>query len=206
MEVHPMIAKRIVKPVLIVVLAVFLFSITGLAQERRHDLSFQYGFLSTDQLTDIFEDILLIVITLGNYYKEDLEFTGIPFLTYHYSANSRFGFGGAFGYYGSSGNLVQEGGDVVVGDFRERNYIAAAELDYHWIMRPGFQLYSGAGFGVRIRRGTYTDTGETDTVTKVLPAFHLNALGMRVGRKVGFFAELGVGYKGFLAAGINAQF
>lgn len=201
-----MIAKRLVKPVLIAALAAFLLSTSGFAQERTHDLSLQFGFLSTDQFTDILEDIVLIVITLGNYYKEDMKFTGIPFLTYHYSANSRFGIGAAFGYYGSSGDLVQEGGDVVVGDFRERNYIAAAELDYHWVMRPGFQLYSGAGLGVRIRRGTYTDEGETDTMTKALPAFHLNALGLRVGKKVGFFAELGLGYKGLLAAGINAQF
>lgn len=198
--------KPILKPVLIVTLAAFISSTAGLAQERTHDVSFQFGFLSTDQLTDIFEDIVLIVITLGNFYKNDMTFSGLPFLTYHYSANSRFGFGGTVGYYSSAGNLVQEGGSVVVGDFRERNYIAAAELDYHWVMRPGFQLYSGAGFGVRIRRGTYTDADETDTVAKALPAFHLNALGLRIGKKVGFFAELGVGYKGILAAGVNAQF
>lgn len=201
-----MLTKRLFKPVLVATLAAFLVPTAGFAQERRHDFSFQYGFLSTDQITDIIKNIVLIVITLGNYRKEDMKFTSIPFLTYHYSANSRFGFGMAFGYCGSSGDLVQEGGDVVVGDFREKNYIAAAELDYHWAMRPGFQLYSGAGFGVRIRRGTYTDEGETDKVTKALPAFHLNALGLRVGKKVGFFAELGLGYKGILAAGINAQF
>lgn len=198
--------KRILKPVLAVTLAAFLFSTAGFAQVRKHDLSFQYGFISIDQFTDILEDIVLVVITLGNYYKEDMKFTGVPFLTYHYSANDRFGFGGAIGYYASSGNLVQEGGDVVVGVFRERNYIVAAELDYHWIMRPGLQLYSGAGLGLRVRRGTYADEAETDTMTKVLPTFHLNALGVRVGGKVGFFAELGVGYKGLLAAGINAQF
>lgn len=201
-----MTTKRLMKPVLVVILVAFLFSTVGWAQDRTHDLSFQFGVLSIDQVTDIFEDIILIVITLGNFYKEDMKFSGIPFLTYHYSANSRFGFGGSFGYYSSSGNLVQEGGDIVVGDFLERNYIAAAELDYHWVMRPGFQLYSGAGFGLRIRRGKYTDSDATDAVTKVLPAFHLNALGLRVGKKVGFFAELGIGYKGFLAAGVNAQF
>lgn len=203
-----MIIKRLAKPAIAVTLVAILLSFTtaSFAQERTHDLSFQFGFLSTDQITDIFEDIVLIVITLGNYYKEDMKFSAVPFLTYHYSANSRFGFGGALGFYSSSGDLVREGGDVVVGDFREKNTIAAAELDYHWIMRPGFQLYSGAGFGVRIRRGRYTDAGETDTGTKLLPAFHLNALGVRVGGKIGFFAELGIGYKGFLAAGVNGQF
>ncbi|MCK7483609.1 MAG: hypothetical protein M0C28_46245 [Candidatus Moduliflexus flocculans] len=59
----------------------------------------------------------------------------------------------------------------------------AAELDYHWVMRPGFQLYSGAGFGVRYRHGTYRDGDETDTCNKALPTFHLNALGVRFGEQ-----------------------
>ena len=197
---------RFTKPLIVLIAATILFSIAGFGQTRRHDLSIQYGVLSIDQVADIFEDLLLIGITLGNYYKDDMKSTGVPFLTYHYSANSRFGFGGAVGYYGSSGGLIAVGGDVVVGVFKESNYIAAAELDYHWVMRPGFQLYSGAGFGVRVRRGTYTDGAETDTVTKALPTFHLNALGLRMGKKVGFFAEAGIGYKGILAVGLNGQF
>jgi hypothetical protein len=96
--------------------------------------------------------------------------------------------------------------DAIVGDFREKNYVGAVELDYHWVMRPGFQLYSGAGFGVKVRSGTYTDGSETVTETKALPAFHLNAIGLRVGKKVGLFAELGIGYKGILAIGVNGQF
>lgn len=197
---------RVFKPVIILALAAVLFSTAGFGQTRRHDLSLHFGVLSSDQVIDIFGDPALIVIPLGTYNKEDMKFGVVPFLTYHYSANDRFGFGGAIGYYSVSGALVEPGGDVIAGDFREKSTIAAAELDYHWIMRPGFQLYSGAGFGVKVRRGTYTDGAGTDTVTRVLPAFHLNAVGLRVGRKVAFFAELGIGYKGMLAIGLNGQF
>lgn len=195
---------RVFKPVIILALAAVLFPAAGFGQTRRHDISLQFGVLSGDQVIDIFGDPALLVIPLGTYNKEDMKFSGVPFLTYHYSANDRFGFGGAVGTYGSSGSLGV--GDAVVGPFKERSTIVAAELDYHWIMRPDFQLYSGFGFGVRVRRGTYTDGAETDTVTKALPAFHLNAVGLRVGRKVAFFAELGLGYKGMLAIGLNGQF
>jgi hypothetical protein len=195
--------KRSLRPVLILTLAVLAAAPAGFGQTRRHDLSLSYGVLSSDQLTDIFTDIITIVITLGTFNKSNQEFTGVPFLTYHYSANSRFGFGAAIGGYGSSGNLEVLGEDA--GTFRERNYIAAVELDYHWIMKPALQLYSGAGFGVRYRHGTYA-ASETDTVDKVLPAFHLNALGIRFGRKIGFFLEAGIGYKGLLSGGVNAQF
>lgn len=198
-----MLIKRILRPVIILTLAAFVLSTAGVAQTRRHDLSLSYGVLSIDQLADVFTNVLTIVITLGTFSKNDVEYTGVPFLTYHYSANSRFGFGGAIGGYSSHGNL-QITGDTV-GTFKETNYIGAVELDYHWIMRKGFQAYSGAGFGLRYRRGTYQTT-ETDTFNKLLPTFHLNALGVRFGGKVAFFMELGAGYKGVLSAGVNAQF
>ena len=73
-------------------------------------------------------------------------------------------------------------------------------------MRPGFQLYSGAGFGVRLRHGTYIEGEETDTLNKALPTFHINALGLRFGRNIAFFVEIGAGYKGVLNAGLSAQF
>jgi len=199
-----MFIKRTLRSAVVLILAVSVLSIGGSGQTRKHDLSLSYGVLSIDHLTDVFTDILTIVITLGTFSKNNVKYTGVPFLTYHHSSNSRFGFGLAAGGYSSSGDLRV--GETVVGDFRERNYVAAAELDYHWIMQEGFQLYSGAGFGVRFRRGTYSDADDTDSVSKVLPTFHLNAIGLRVGRKVGFFAELGVGYKGVLCAGVNAQF
>jgi len=198
-----MIVKRILRPVIVLTLTAFLFATAGLGQTRTHDVSLQYGLISIDQVSDIFTDILTIVLTLGTFSKDDMKFTGVPFLTYHYSANSRFGFGGAIGGYSASGNLRV--GDNTVGTFKERNYVAAVELDYHWIMREGFQLYSGAGFGVRFRNGTY-ETTESDTLNKVLPTFHLNAIGLRFGRRIGFFAELGAGYKGILSFGINGQF
>jgi len=195
--------KRMLRPLVVLTLAALFLTSGGFGQTRRHDLSLSYGVLSIDQLADVLSDVLTVVVTFGTFDKTDGTYTGVPFLTYHYSANSRFGFGGAIGGYSSSGVLQVLGEDT--GTFKERNYIGAVELDYHWIMREGFQVYSGAGFGVRYRRGTYV-AAETDTVNKLLPTFHLNAIGVRFGRKVAFFLEAGAGYKGGLLAGLSAQF
>jgi hypothetical protein len=203
-EVRPMSLKRRLGPLLVLALAVLVAAPAGFGQTRRHDLSLSYGVLSSDQVVDIFTDIVTIVLTMGTFSKENQEFTGVPFLTYHYSANSRFGFGVAVGGYSSSGDL-QLLGDMV-GSFHEKNYVAAVELDYHWIMKPSLQVYSGAGFGFRYKHGTYAAEETSDTVNRVLPAFHINVLGVRFGRKIGFFLEGGVGYKGLLLGGVNAQF
>ncbi|MBE3112168.1 MAG: hypothetical protein IMZ46_16960 [Acidobacteria bacterium] len=199
-----MFIKRALRSIVIFGLIAAFVSTAGFAQTRKHDFSLSYGVLSIDQLTDILTDVLTIVITLGTFSKDNMKYTGVPFLTYHYSSNSHFGFGFAIGGYQSTGDLQVL--DETVGDFKETNYIGALEIDYHWVMKKGFQLYSGAGVGVRFRKGTYNDLDSTETVSKTLPTFHVNALGLRVGGKVGFFAELGTGYKGIFSAGLNAQF
>lgn len=199
-----MFLKRLFKPVLALTLAAVVFTGAGFGQTRQHDVSVSCGFLSIDQMADLLGSALIVVVTLGTFKKDNLSYSAVPFLTYHYSANSKFGFGAAVGGYTSSGELLVL--DSVAGDFKEQNYVVAAELDYHWVMRPGFQIYSGAGFGVRYRHGTYRDAEETNTENRVLPTFHLNALGVRFGNKVGFFAELGAGYKGLFSVGLNAQF
>jgi hypothetical protein len=200
--------KPILRPAAVLAAVALLLPAASFGQTpvRTNDLSAQFGVLSIDQVLDVFGDILLVVITLGNFSKDHVMYSGVPFLTYHHSANSRFGFGGAIGGYTSRGDLILQSSDLLVGDFKETNTIAAAELDYHWIMRRGFQVYSGAGFGVRIRKGRYTDETGTESFSKALPTFHLNLIGVRFGQNIGFFAEFGYGYKGMLSAGINAQF
>jgi hypothetical protein len=203
-EAFIMFIKRAMRSAVIFTLIAAIVSTTGFAQTRKHDFSLSYGVASSDQLADIFTDILTIVITLGAFNKDNMDYTGVPFLTYHYAKNSKFGFGFAVGGYQSTGDLQVLG--ETVGAFKETNYIGALELDYHWVMKKGFQLYSGAGLGVRIRKGTYNDLDSSDTESKALPTFHINALGLRVGGKVGIFAELGAGYKGIFCGGLNAQF
>lgn len=198
--------KRVFKPLAVLILMTVAVSSLGLAQTRRHDVSLSYGLVTIDQMADVLEDVLLIVITLGSFYKSEMDFTGAPFLTYHFSRNSRFGFGAAVGGYQSKGTLLNNITEEPVGPFKETNIVGALEIDYRWIMKKGFQLYSGAGFGARFRKGTYTDGDETETYTKTLPTFHLNALGLRFGGKVGFFAEFGAGYKGVINLGLSAQF
>jgi hypothetical protein len=196
--------KSLLKSLVAFALIAAFVSPAGFAQTRKHDISLSYGALSIDQLADVFTDVMTIVFTFGTFSKRDVDYSGVPFFTYHYSRNSRFGFGFAIGAYRADGDLyiLEENR----GPFDETNYIGALELDYHWVMKKGFQLYSGAGLGVRIRKGTYHDLDSTETVSKALPTFHVNALGLRVGVKVGFFAEFGAGYKGIFSAGLNAQF
>jgi hypothetical protein len=196
-------AVRALRPVITLITAVIILSAAGFGQTRRHEITASYGVGSGDQMLDELADVLTVVITLGTFVKEGADYSGVPFLTYHYSANSRFGFGAAVGGYRSAGTLLLAGENA--GTFTETSTILAAEIGYRWVMKQSFQLYSGAGAGVRLRQGTYV-TSETETVNEVLPTFHINFIGLRFGRKVGVFFEAGAGYRGLLSGGLSAQF
>jgi hypothetical protein len=178
----------------------------GFGQTRRHDLAVQFGVVSSDQVIDILKDPAAVVIPPGTYAKVGQTFSAVPFLTYRRWVSDWLAFGGTAGYFGSSGTLVPEGGEANVGEFREKNTVAAIEIEIRWLRRRTLVLYSGAGFGVKVRRGTYAYGEGTEAFTEALPTFHLNALGLRAGGKVGFFAEAGYGYKGVLAAGLDVRF
>ncbi len=186
--------------------AALILASAGLGQTRRHDVAVQFGVVSSDQVIDVLEDPAAVFLPPGAYAKVGQMFSAVPFLTYRRWVSDRLAFGATAGYFGSSGGLLPDGGEAVVGEFRERNYVAAAEIEIRWLSRRNLILYSGAGFGIKVRRGTYAYGGGTEASTKVLPTFHLNALGLRAGRAVGFFAEAGYGYKSVLAAGLDVRF
>lgn len=197
--------KHVVRLFSIMTLVLAFSSAPVFPQNRKHDVSLSYGLLTLDQVSDVFEDIIDITVTFGLFGKENMEFSGATFLTYHFfPGGKRLGLGGAIGTYTTSGDLIQ--GGVHGGTFKETNYIFAGELAYYWVMKKSFQLYSVGGIGLRLRRGEYVGLLDTDTESSTFLTFNLQALGFRFGKTIGFFGELGVGYKGGIVFGLDAQF
>lgn len=196
--------KRFFQSLIVFILIAFLFSSVAWTQTRRHDLSLSCGIVTLDQISDMLVDVLTVVITFGTFSKNNMEFSVTPFLTYRYSPIDRIGVGFAVGGYTCKGELSYMGDKD--GTFKETNYVGACEFDFHWIHKDRFQLYSGAGLGLRNRRGSYTVNGDEDVVSNVLPTFHINVIGFKFGKQIGFFGELGVGYKGVCNFGLSAMF
>ncbi len=188
------------------VAAGLLLAAAGFGQTRGNEVSAHFGVVSSDQVIDILSDPPAVVLRSGIFDKARMSFSAVPFLSYRRWVTGRLAFGAAAGAFGSSGALVPAGGGDGGGDFRERNYVLAAEIRYLWAARRTMAIYSGAGFGFKVRRGTYATGGGPETSNETLPTFHLNALGMRAGSKIAFFAEAGYGYKGVFSAGLEARF
>ncbi|MBM3297019.1 MAG: hypothetical protein FJY83_05395 [Candidatus Aminicenantes bacterium] len=201
-----MITRRFIKPAAVIAAVVFSTALPGTAQASRHEVSLSYGIITLDQMVDVWTDILTAVITLGTYTKQYDHFSGAPFLTYRYAPPGRIAFGLALGTFNSGGDLYFT--DTKKGAFKETSTIGAAEICFRWITSRSFQLYSGLGAGANFKEGRYTTTDDnrTDKTSSTRFTFHVNFIGFRVGKTLGFFGELGLGYRGIFSLGLNGRF
>ncbi|MGQ9801266.1 MAG: hypothetical protein ACUVRL_06355 [Candidatus Saccharicenans sp.] len=193
--------KSLMVLILVLALTFSLFNYSY-GQQKRHEFSVGYGLVTSSQIADILTNILLITITIGEAAKVDNKYPGAFILSYKYVGRSRLAFGLTFAYDRASGNLAMSGNPV--GTYSENYYTGAAEIDYRFINRKNFCLYSGLGLGLTVRKGTYTYS-DTETSTNSFPIVHVTLLGFRVGDKIAFFGELGGGYKGIFHCGIRAS-
>ncbi|MFZ1687760.1 MAG: hypothetical protein WAU70_10080 [Flavobacteriales bacterium] len=96
--------------------------------------------------------------------------------------------------------------DVTVDRYDERFLTFMPFANYYWLKRrESFSLYSGAHIGVSTFNST-SDGGSAVSKSKTLLAYQLNAIGMRFGKGLGAFVELGYGYHGIVNAGASVVF
>jgi hypothetical protein len=191
---------------LVIILLLSSGVVTTNAQYVHHDLSGSYGFVTTDQIVDVFKDVLTAVFSFGNYQKEDYNYSGALFLTYKNAVTYKTHIGATIGIDNVTGDLTNN--NIKYGDFRTNHTTMAIEGDIRWVKKNAFQLYSGIGLGYTFtsETGEISATGDTDTNKSGHVAFQINPLGMRMGKRLGAFAEIGFGYKGIANFGLSYQF
>jgi len=180
----------------------FVFVNPSYGQQKRHEFSAGYGLVTSSQIVDIFTNILLISITIGQAAKVDNKYPGAFILSYKYVGRSRFGFGFTLAADRATGNLAMAGNPV--GTYKENYYTGAVEMDYRFINRKNFCLYSGLGVGLTVRKGEYVYS-DSETSSNTFPVVQVTLIGFRIGDKIALFGELGGGYKGVFHGGIRAS-
>ena len=78
-------------------------------------------------------------------------------------------------------------------------------FNYSYLLRKKSQLYSQVCLGAAFTAHRFYDD-KARTEHTIDPAFQCTFLGYRLGRRIGFFSELGYGYKGILQLGISGTF
>lgn len=78
--------------------------------------------------------------------------------------------------------------------------------EFAYIKTPLLTFYGTAAAGVLTGRDKELSSGKRYGGNSLSFAFQVNPVGLRVGKKIGAFAELGYGYKGIATAGVSLRF
>lgn len=150
----------------------------------------------------------------GRQTKSETANTGANFFTARYFLYSCLSMGVAVGYINQQGNNNERlGFDYVTTSTYERKAVTVAvELNYIYRIRKYVDVYTFAGFGPTFKTATtnyvysaISAEAPSKTVRSSDFSFHYCPVGVRIGGRIGGFAELGFGYKGLLSGGLSLR-
>jgi len=177
------------------------------------EIAFGYGGVSSNAMGVVMFDIVSTVgaeILGSSYSRENYKNIGTGRFSLKLTPHDRFTIGGALIYEHIDSDL--EVGGQLMGHQRLTFYTAALEFDYRYVSKEKFQMYFSLGAGTTFMHENFLPD---ETLNSQISSFndfydpylnlHVNLLGLRFGKTVGVFVELGLGYKGIANAGISFQ-
>lgn len=186
-----------------------LLSLSAMAQSQeekiyRNEVAVGYGFFNTSQMINIFSDALATAITGGDYAKTNSTWTGNFNVSYKFATAKRFSLGLTYAHTKNTADISVH--DVPSGISSTNYHTLAGEFQYNYISKPYFRIYSILGAGVTSYTEKYKpNAGSTETNSAAHFNFQITPIGVKVGNRIGFFGELGFGYKGLISAGLYAR-
>ena len=139
--------------------------------------------------------------------------TGVFALGYRYQLN-RFRVGFDAGFAQVCSKITLAGDKSVSYKEKELNLMVLPTAEFVYLKRNLFELYGAAAAGMNLTRHTESACSEMGkaqaqsgaTYGKEF-AYQVNPIGVRVGNsRIGGFVEAGVGYRGFVTAGLTLGF
>ena len=162
-----------------------LFYFTGLSNQSHHHM---YSYGSDTYLRSAGTFLLGYTRNLNRVVSMGVIFSYMP-------ANSDF----TDYSYDKPGN----GSNEITGSASDNILGAITRITFSYVSKPAFRIYSGIAIGVTVDCGTVTYNGNTVSRRKLYPAGEITLFGVRFGRALGGFVEMGFGTNGIITAGIS---
>ncbi len=185
-----------------------LLSIGSNAQQNyRHEVRLSAGLWASEYAAVEGYANLLVMFLLRETIKPYQRSNGL-YGTYRYRISRRFSAGVTAGATLLNTDESLFGYSPESGDYRYISALFAAEAQFHYFDGPIWCLYSMAGGGVgnAFERNSAAASGVVEKSRSPLMIMQISPIGIRCGKTVGIFAELGYGYKGILNTGISVRF
>lgn len=177
------------------------FVISMQAQEHRVSAGVSFGTLSQFHraLSGIISDILQ---DSNSIYRKETVNMGDFRVSYLYIPEGKINFGGTFSYNHSREKVFRK--DILRAQQKYNYYTLAGESGIFYRKWEKTQLYGLLGVGATLVTTHVRDFSENTTKDKseMFFNFQVTPIGVSFGKQWGGFAEIGLGYRGILSAGL----
>ncbi|WP_048504897.1 hypothetical protein [Chryseobacterium angstadtii] len=204
------------KKSIIIIATGLMFSATVKAQTGKHEIRITgYSEGSSirikDDVSDGFARALAsaLVPGLDIYVQKDYKLYGFFGLGYRNQITERIKVGGDLGYMKSEQTFGPKTATTSNTDDIKKTrhmFIAMPVVEYSYIKTPWLNFYGSAAAGINFTSSTERKNRQTEKDNKVGFAYQVSPAGLRVGKKLAGFVEVGYGNKGIVTAGISYGF
>ncbi|MDX2413903.1 MAG: hypothetical protein QNK33_01815, partial [Bacteroidales bacterium] len=140
------------KKILILPLLLLLSTQTSLGQLQRHDINLSAGIYSSNFFDAVSYDIFTDQNFDESISKTVGEQTGALYIGYRFFPAPKLTIGITGGFERVKGKIQT---NSMLDGYYYNDYVSGAlEIDYRYIKKPRFQLYSGAGIGIMFNEET----------------------------------------------------
>ena len=182
--------------------AALMTTVNVIAQDdTQHEIGVYYGFASG---SDIFSHLTNAISAAAG---DQSSFVGPIGVEYYYHVSPVV----AVGAVASYAQCKAEDKKTHNKDLTESFITVMPSVKFNWLRSNGFGMYSALSAGLMFLSVTFDDsvkTADPDAKEETLTTFmfQATALGVEFGGNLRGFAELGVGEKGLLCAGLRYKF
>lgn len=170
-------------------------------------ISVDAGFYSVENVVSLFATSLTAAFT--SISGEVSHIGVIPNIGVNYDRliNHTVSMGASFHYSRTWFDWQQKSDPTVKGRGAWNFYMLSYECRFTYFRKGVTTIYGKAGVGASLVQCTTNESGGPDRQEfAVLPNFQITPLGLRFGRRVAGFVELGFGYRGLVNAGVECRF
>jgi hypothetical protein len=175
--------------------------IPGIAQDKgKGELAVSFGILPTEHVAAEVFSIFFLAL-LGEQPDKKIDHGTFAF-SYKYRVSKKVAVGacGAYNAFAFD-DTVMDWPDT---DPRAKTFTFAGEANLYYLKKTNLDLYGSLGAGMFVSwQRAYDGVSQKNYVS---PTLHCTAFGMRVGKDVGGFLELGYGFKGMVNGGLSFRF
>lgn len=170
------------------------------AQDKgKSELNIGAGIMASE---DALSDALMLWISALFNEPKDVRVTQAAWsITYKYHVSERLAVGASSVYNPQPDRWIP---DFATDDrWRRRSMTTVGEATLFWAKAKDFQFYGTGGAGFFVKQSSLYDT---QTTNEFGLTFQVSPVGLRIGKRVGVFMELGYGYKGIFNGGLSIRF